>query len=235
MSEDNLVKSVNAGRMKVIDRIAQEKFGIPGVILMENAGIRAADIILAQPALKKHKNAVIFCGPGNNGGDGYVVARHLINNKVRVKIFVLVEKRKIKGDALINYLILKKMQASITNLTETTKESFLKKAAAALKKTNVVIDAIFGIGLQRDVEGIFARLIHMINASNAFVVSLDTPSGLCSTTGKVRKDCIRAHTTVTFAVAKKGFFKREGPKHVGRLVVADISIPRQLLTAYSSE
>lgn len=220
------MKKVSAKEMQELDRRAQEEFGIPGLILMENAGKRASEIAFAMQEQQKNKKIVIFCGPGNNGGDGFVLARHLLNNRQKVMVFLLADKEKIKGDALVNFNILLKMGLKINYLL--SKEQ-LCSAKAKLKDAGLIVDAIFGIGLERVITGIFKEVINLININRKPVLSLDIPSGLCATKGKVWGTCVKAQTTITFGLAKKGFFIGEGPKYVGTLVVSDISLPRQLL------
>ncbi len=218
-------------QMKRLDKKAQDEYGIPGLILMENAGLRASEIAYKLLKKRKKKSVFIFCGPGNNGGDGFVVARHLLNHNVKVRVFLLSTSAKIKGDALVNYRILEKMGAQIIALPRVP---YLRNASVALSKAGLIIDAIFGIGLNKVIEGFIEEVISQINRANVPVLSLDVPSGLCANTGKVLGCCIAAHTTVTFGAAKKGFYKADGPQKVGKLIVADISLPRDFLKSKRS-
>ncbi|MCP4650171.1 MAG: NAD(P)H-hydrate epimerase [PVC group bacterium] len=217
---------VDAQQMKELDRKAQEEYGIPGLILMENAGLRASEVAIELLKKRKSKKTLIFCGPGNNGGDGFVVARHLLNNKFKVKIFLLADESKIKGDALINFNILRKMK---TDIEQVNSLENLKRIKPALKSTGLVVDGIFGIGLNKDIGGIFKDVIDVINRAKKTVIALDIPSGLCADTGKIFSTCICAHTTVTFGAAKKGFFKGKGKRQSGKVVVSDISFPQRLI------
>ena len=217
---------LEAQHLKALDKKAQDDYGIPGLILMENAGLRAFEVAFKLLKKRKSKSVFMFCGPGNNGGDGFVVARHLLNHNVKVRVFLLSASDKIKGDALINYRILKKLGAQIITLPSI---SYLRNAAVTLNKAGLIIDAIFGIGLNKEIVGFIEEVIGEVNKAGVPVLSLDVPSGLCATTGKVFGCCIRAHTTVTFGVSKKGFYKADGPGKVGKLIVADISLPRDLL------
>ena len=228
-NEDNVIR-LNTEQMKILDKKAQEEYCIPGLILMENAGLRAFETAYKMLRKRKAKSAFIFCGPGNNGGDGFVVARHLLNHDVKVRVFLLSASDKIKGDALVNYRILEKMGAQIIVLPSVP---YLRNASVALKKAGLIIDAIFGIGLNKVIEGVIEEVICEINRADVPVLSLDVPSGLCANTGKVFGCCISAHTTVTFGAAKKGFYKAAGPEKVGKLIVADISLPKDLLNAKS--
>ncbi|MFH1093320.1 MAG: NAD(P)H-hydrate epimerase [Candidatus Omnitrophota bacterium] len=217
---------LDARQSKILDQRAQDEYGIPGLILMENAGLRAFEVAYRILKKRKSKTVFIFCGPGNNGGDGFVVARHLLNHNVKVRVFLLGGSDNIKGDALINYRILQNLGAQIIVLPNVPN---LRNAEIAMNKAGLIIDAIFGIGLNKVIEGFIKDVICEINKADVPVLSLDIPSGLCSSTGKVFGCCIRAHTTVTFGALKKGFYKAEGPEKVGKLIVADISLPRDLL------
>ncbi|MBI4845929.1 MAG: NAD(P)H-hydrate epimerase [Candidatus Omnitrophica bacterium] len=221
-----MTKSYPSSKLKEIDRRAQEEYGIPGIVLMENAGIKASEIALKLLAAMKSRKAIIFCGPGNNGGDSFVIARHLFNNKVMVKVFVLASEKRLKGDSLINYLILKKMGVCII---EVAQDKDIKKIKSSFSESSLVVDAIFGIGLNKRVEGVFEKVINLINKSASVVLSVDIPSGLNADTGDILGVCVKAHTTVTFGAAKNGFYKQFGPKMTGRVVVADISLPKKLL------
>ncbi len=222
--EDNVIR-LDVKQMKTLDKKAQDDYGIPGLILMENAGLRAFEIAYKMLKKRKSKSVFIFCGPGNNGGDGFVTARHLLNHNVKVWVFLLSAGEDIKGDALINYRILKKLGARIITLPSV---AYLRNATKALNKAGLIIDAIFGIGLNKVIEGFIEEVIVEINRADVPVLSLDVPSGLCANTGKVFGCCIAAHTTVTFGAAKKGFYKADGPEKTGKLIVADISLPRDL-------
>lgn len=222
--EDDVI--LDARQSKILDQRAQQEYGIPGLILMENAGLRAFDVAIKMLKRRKAKSVSVFCGPGNNGGDGFVVARHLLNHNVKVRVFLLCASENMKGDALLNYRILRNLGAQVIALPSV---AYFKKTRAALNKAGLIIDAIFGIGLNKAVGGIIEEVIAEINRVKVPVLSLDIPSGLCAKTGKIFGCCIAAHTTITFGAAKKGFYKADGPKKVGKVIVADISLPRDLL------
>jgi len=220
------IPKLNAHQLKKIDDLAQARFAIPGIILMENAGLHAAELALKILKKNKIKNVKIFCGPGNNGGDGYVVGRHLLNNGISVTIFLLGPLDKIKGDALTNFIILRKMGIKPVAI-HAGKD--INQLSRVLKTRGLIIDAIFGIGLSKEIVGIFKQAIECINSSKNPVLSLDTPSGLCATTGKIFGVSVKADHTVSFAALKKGFFLKCGPRQAGKVTVVDIGIPRSLL------
>lgn len=217
---------LDVSQSKNLDKKAQNEYAIPGLILMENAGLRAYEVAEKMLKKAKTKSVFIFCGPGNNGGDGFVVARHLLNHNVKVRVFLLSDSEKIKGDALVNYQILQNLKAQIIAFQRIP---YLKKASVALGKAGLIIDAIFGIGLNKVIDGFMEEVIEEINRADVPVLSLDVPSGLCASTGKVFGCCVEADQTVTFGAAKKGFYRGQGPKKTGKITVADISLPRALL------
>ena len=150
----------------------------------------------------------MVCGKGNNGGDGFVAARHLLNAGVKVSVVVIGKVSRLKPDAKINYNILKKMKAKFT-----------QKIGGDL-----IIDALFGIGLNSGIRGPYVRVIRAINNSSIRVLSVDVPSGLDADTGKVQGIAIRANKTVTFVSPKRGFYRKDGPKYCGKIVKKNIGI-----------
>ncbi|NOX71114.1 MAG: NAD(P)H-hydrate epimerase [Candidatus Micrarchaeota archaeon] len=224
---------VTAQQMREIDRIAQEEFGIPSFILMENAGRSCAEIVentIKDRARMHNQNSsnrskiVVVCGKGNNGGDGFVCARHLINRGFEVMIFVIGKSDELKGDAKVNYDILKKMDADIRALAYQSMEFFKQELGHAA----LVVDAIFGTGISREIREPYKTIIENINESQCIVVSLDVPSGLDATGGRMLGTCIMANKTVTLAFPKTGLAKGDGPHHAGEIIVADISIPKHI-------
>ena len=214
-------KAVTADQMRALDRRAIGEFGIPGLILMENAGRGIAD--LAQKILKNRKRIIVICGKGNNGGDGFVAARHLTNRGYKVDVILLANPDELKNDPKINFRILKSMRVPIKIVTSN------KNFSSVLKNSDLIIDAIFGIGLSRPVTGLFYDVISMLNESKKPVLSIDVPSGLNSDSGKVMGIAVRAKVTGTLGMAKRGLFVQKGPKLSGRVQVLDISIPINLL------
>jgi len=191
---------------------------------MENAG-RAVSLEVLQGLSKvKNPKVSIFCGLGNNGGDGFVTSRHLTGTGVNVKVFLLGHPRVLKSATALNYQILKKINCSPKQMTRVD-----RAVKEALRKTHIIVDAIFGIGLNRKITGLFKRTIEAINKSGRPVISIDIPSGLDATTGEIYGACIKAAKTVSFSFAKKGFFKKYGPQHTGEIIIADIGIPKDLM------
>ena len=219
------MKVVTAEEMREIDRSAIEVVGIPGVVLMENAGRAVADTVKKLLEDVVGPRVCIFAGKGNNGGDGFVVARHLANSQVRVKMFLLGNADQVQGDARINMDILACMGIEAEELYA----DGLPTARVAMSMSDLVVDAVFGTGFKGEVEGYISHVIDTINESGQPIVAVDVPSGLDSTTGRVSSSCINATHTVTFGLPKVGLLLYPGAGYVGELTVADIGLPRSFL------
>jgi NAD(P)H-hydrate epimerase len=222
-------RAVTAAQMREMDRRAIEEYGIPGLILMENAGRGMAAMIAHIHERRKCAGPIlIFCGKGNNGGDSFVIARHLHNAALPVKIFFLGTKSDIapKSDSGINYSIIRKMRLDMRSIAGS--RDVLRDVLNCGDK-GIIVDALLGTGLKRKVGEPLASLMAMLNLSKAYTVAVDTPSGLDCTTGKILGCAVRADETLTCGLPKVGFFKGEGPRLVGRLHVVDISLPREIL------
>jgi len=211
------MKTISAARMQALDRAATERQGIPSIVLMENAGRGAAEEIMRMLRRVSRPKVCIVCGPGNNGGDGFVVARHLRIAGVAVKCFLVGERQRLKSDALTQFRILENLNIAVRPVRTATAE--LKKE---LKRADISVDALFGTGLNREVGEPFSSMIDAINMYAQRIVALDIPSGLDATTGRVWGKCIQADTTVTFQAVKTGLCRREGITHSGKVVVCHI-------------
>ncbi len=219
------MKSVSAGQMKKLDETAIKRYGIPSPILMENAGRGIAD--LAEKIVgQKSKKILVICGKGNNGGDGFVAARHLANCGYRVQVIMLSRTSDLKNDPKLNFQILKKMRIPVKCITSQSKTSQFK---AFVQKSDLIIDGIFGVGLKRPVKGLFYDVISILNASKKQILAIDVPSGLDSDSGEELGIAVRAFATGTLGAAKRGLLLKRGPKCSGKVTVLDISIPRELL------
>ena len=211
--------------MQRIDRWAQEEYGIPSIVLMENAGRCAAEEVLRTLSLFRIKRVACICGKGNNGGDGFVCARHLINQGVKVDVFLIGDPRQLKGDTRTNYEILKKMRAEMFSLFFLKSMALFKKR---LRHARVIVDAVFGIGFKGAVQEPYKSVIKAMNEANKTIVSIDVPSGLDALTGRAAEYCVKATKTITFVLPKIGFIKKDGPAFVGKVYIKDISIPKAL-------
>jgi hydroxyethylthiazole kinase-like uncharacterized protein yjeF len=216
-------KTVSAKEIQDIDRLAIVQHGIPSFILMENAGRECAKLILKRLASKKSKRVCIICGTGNNGGDGLVIARYLKAAGVKVHVCVIGQKKNLKQDPAINFSILESMNPSLY-----IGQRLLAQHQQNIRQADVVVDALFGVGLNRPLEKSFQKVIEIVNHESQYTVSIDVPSGLDATTGKKEGACIDADETIAFTFAKKGFFLNNGPEVIGKLNVIDIGIPSVL-------
>lgn len=210
--------------MREIDREAIEVFGLPGVVLMENAGMGAAHAIEDYIAEKDIRRVLIVAGKGNNGGDGFVVARHLVNSGLDCDICLAGKKTDIKGDAMTHMDVAAAMGIKIFEMTDS-----IPPLEKAIHQSDLIIDALFGTGLNQPVNAYYRGIIDAINLSERPVVSLDIPSGLDSTTGRPLDEAVNADMTVTFCLPKVGTVIYPGAAYVGELVLADIGVPRELL------
>jgi len=214
-------------KMREIDRRTQEEFGIPAAILMENAGRAVFQTAMEMLNEKQEKKVAVVCGRGNNGGDGFVAARHLMNNEIDVSIFLVANVTGLKGEAEANYHRAEKVARTMGKVIEALNEKNLISFKSKLKETSLIIDGIFGTGLAREVGEPEKSIIQMINDSGKLILAVDVPSGLDAANGKMLGACIKATKTVTFARPKTGFAGNE--KYTGEMITADISIPRALL------
>ena len=220
-----------------IDRLATQNYHLTPEILMESAGALSAQKILRHFKLKKYykaknhiKTVVIFCGPGHNGGDGLVVARHLLSAGVSVIVFL---PDSIAKTSSLYKIQKKRLQENSTDKIKLLKIHSLKNKVALkkeLKENTLIVDALFGVGLSRPITGLYKQAIQEINASKNHVVSLDTPSGLNVDTGEVWGCAVQARLTLTFGVAKPGFYLNQGPVLTGRIKIFSIGFPHKLFT-----
>lgn len=219
------MKVVTNQQIKEIDKKAIEEYGIPGLVLMENAGSRIFQNLKNIYTDLKLKKVIIFAGSGNNGGDGFVVARHLYNYGVRVKVFTFSPFNKIKSEARVNLEIIDKMGIELREI-DTVK---FEEIQETVQNSDMIIDAILGTGLQGKVTGLMAKIIDFINNANKEMIAIDVPSGLNADTGKIEGPCIRATYTITLALPKVGLLLYPGASYTGKIIVEDIGIPINLL------
>lgn len=205
--------------MREIDKYCIEVLKIPGIVLMENAALK----VLKNIDLKKYESFLVLCGNGNNGGDGFALARHLYVKDKKVEAFLIGSESRMSSDCRTNYEALKNMGIKITKVNNLDDANDLKDAAA---HCDMCIDALLGTGLTRNVEGIYDLAIAVINENSKFTLSIDVPSGFNGDTGKVMGNSIRADKTITFEAYKKGFLAYGSHKVTGEVVVEDIGIPK---------
>ena len=207
---------------RALDRKVIEEVGVPGVVLMENAGRGCAELLLR---LGARGPVVVCCGKGNNGGDGFVVARWLDNAGVAVRVLLFAEPEGLTGDAAVMHRILARSGPPV----EARPGSDVDAAAlrGELAPADWVVDALFGSGLQGPVRPPFDKVIEAINASGARVLAVDIPSGLDADTGAPMGPTVRAHHTATIAAAKTGFARPEAAAWLGQVHVIDMGAPRR--------
>jgi hydroxyethylthiazole kinase-like uncharacterized protein yjeF len=210
---------LNRKQIRAYDRLAIEQFKIPGLLLMENAGRGAAEIIRGLIATKKRANIIIVCGTGNNGGDGFVVARQL-QNDAHLRCVLIGERSEIRGDARVNF------EAAIAcKIFVGSADDLAREIAAA----DVIVDALFGTGLSRPLDPAMTAIVNAVNDAGAIRVALDLPSGLDADTGMVLGSAVKADHTITFAHPKPGLFTPEGNIHSGKIHCVAIGVPDEQL------
>lgn len=215
------MKVARVDEMRTLDRRATEEFGIAEDLLMENAG-HAVYFVMLQELGIKDKKFVVFCGGGNNGGDGLVVARKIHSNGGEVKVFLLDDEAKFKGAAKENFQIVSRMPIDMSRV------SSIDSVIPELFDCDAVVDAIFGTGLIRKVSGLYKEVIQLINESQSMVFSVDIPSGINGNTGEVMGLAVEADYTVAFGLPKLGNMLFPGYHHCGKLHVSHISFPPAL-------
>ncbi len=209
-------------QIRALDRVAIDQLGIPGVVLMENAGRHAAEFIYGTLVSPAASRVVLLCGSGNNGGDGFVIARYLHNAGVAVAIVLAAPPEKSQGDAAINLRILERMGLKFVHAFEPGSADGIR---AAIVVADVIVDALLGTGSGGDPRGVIADLIQLANAATrARRIAIDIPSGLDSDSGTPGSPCFRADATVTMLAPKVGFTAPAAREYVGRVVVVDIGL-----------
>jgi hydroxyethylthiazole kinase-like uncharacterized protein yjeF len=216
------MKAVTTQQMREIDRVTIEEVGIPGLDLMEAAGQGVVKAIEGTLIDIGRSRVTIFCGKGNNGGDGFVVARLLTEKEADVEIYLLGERNEVRGDAKVN------LDRALAMGLE-VREVFSSDEIAQPLHADIIVDAIFGTGIQGPVRGFPAEVIDLINRSESTVVAVDTPSGLNTDTGAVEGPCVRADVTATMGLPKVGLLLFPGKTYVGNLEVVDIGVPAEVI------
>jgi hydroxyethylthiazole kinase-like uncharacterized protein yjeF len=220
------MKVSNVSEMRELDRTAIEKFGIEEQILMENAGLAVYTVLLRESGIEGRK-FLVFCGIGNNGGDGFVIARKIHSNGGVVKVFILGDRAKFRGAARANLDIITRLPIEILRLES------VESIKMDVSHCDVIVDAIFGTGLSKNIEGIYYDLIELINGSGKTVFSVDIPSGIHGDTGMIMGTAVRADYTVAFGLPKIGNILFPGYEMCGELYVSHISFPPSLYNADS--
>lgn len=219
------MKIATAEIMRMIDSYCINELKIPGIVLMENAALK----VIKNIDLDKYESFCIICSKGNNGGDGFAVARHLYILNKKVEIFLVGNKDKMKSDCKVNYDILKNMGLAINEVNNLEDINELRNS---IGRNEITVDAMFGTGLSRNVEGIFDSVISIINENSNYTISIDVPSGFHSNTGKILGNCIKANKTISFGLYKRGFLNYGIDKFIGKVVIEEIGIPEKVVTKF---
>jgi ADP-dependent NAD(P)H-hydrate dehydratase / NAD(P)H-hydrate epimerase len=219
---------VTAAEMRAIDAATIEGVGLPGAVLMENAG-RAVVAAVREELVGRSGPVAVVCGAGNNGGDGYVIARVLRQLRVPAAVYLAAPRSAVRGDALVHLGAYEQTGGQVSSIAEPAE---LAKHASAIEEAAVVVDALFGTGLARAVEGHLAGVIQCMNRTRGRIVAVDVPSGLSADTGEILGAAVEPHRTVTMAFLKVGLAVAPGLARAGAVTVAEIGIPTELATAH---
>ncbi len=208
-------------QVREFDRLAIEQWGVPSVVLMENAGRNAADAIDSYLRGAAGKSVAIVAGTGNNGGDGFVIARHLQMRGAEVMVFLIGEPERMTPDAATNFAILRKLGIRIRPCPSEA----IRDLAEDLRRFDLVVDALGGTGISGALRGDLAAAVGQTNACGKKVVAVDIPTGLDCDTGQAEGPAIKADLTVTMVARKQGFDAPGAEAYTGKVVVVDIGVP----------
>lgn len=215
--------ALSTEQMRSIEKEAIELYGIPEIIMMENASRAVAEHAATMVKRKKLSGISVVCGSGNNGGDGLAAARHLHNKGISVKIFLAKNKDSFRGLSSAQLAIVEKMGLPIVEIDRVPSEA---------KDHVLLIDALLGTGLKGEVTGSYRNIIESIDFSQCPVLSVDIPSGLDADRGMPLGTAVKARTTVTMAAPKIGMIKPHAQQYTGKIIIADIGIPKELIEKY---
>ena len=221
---DQKCLSMSRDEVRAFDAWAINELGIPGIVLMENAGRSCAQFIIETLSKIKKPKVCIFCGTGNNGGDGFVIARHILNAGFAVTVVVCGNIAKIRNDARVNLDILTGLGLKIERLDMEGTDDIDSRVTKLANEANMIIDAIFGTGLTGTLRNEYKQLIDSINGLGCPVLSVDIPSGLDCDTGLPFGASIKANCTVTFVAVKKGFVFENARPYTGDIFIASIGV-----------
>lgn len=217
------MKLITADMMRELEEISFSKYGVSSLVMMENAAQGFCEKLESKTGKVCGKKINVFCGCGNNGGDGFAIARLLSVRGAKVTVFIAFNPDELKKDARTNYDLAIKFGISICEFT------------GLIGDCDIAIDALYGIGFHGEIEGQELEMVYAINSCGAFVASVDMPSGASANDGSVAKNCVKADLTITFGAAKIGQFLYPAKKQVGKLIVSEISIPVDELNPYDSK
>ena len=211
-------------QVRTLDRRAIEEYGIPALVLMENAGRGVADVLIS---LGITGPVVICCGKGNNGGDGLVLARHLANHGHAANVLLFAQPDSLSPESAVNWKIVQRMRIPALVLPDSRQID--ERLPAVVSGADWIVDALFGTGLTGPLRPPFDRVVALINGSKARVLAVDIPSGLDADRGQAWGVAIRANHTATFVTEKTGFANPGASEWLGKVHVVDIGVPRCLI------
>ena len=214
-------KTLSRQEVRELDRRAIEQWGLPGVVLMENAGRNATDALEAFFGRASGRRVAVVAGGGNNGGDGFVIARHLRIRGATCVVFLVADEAKVSGDAAINLAVLPHVGVEVRR----PRGPELSRLAGELEDFDLLVDALGGTGIRGPLRGDLALAVEQINAAGKPVMAVDIPTGLDCDTGRAYPPTVKADLTVTFAARKVGFDAPGAAGWTGQVVVADIGVP----------
>jgi ADP-dependent NAD(P)H-hydrate dehydratase / NAD(P)H-hydrate epimerase len=226
------MRILNAAQMREADRFTIEEIGIPSLVLMENAGRQVVAAIEAAYEARLNGRVAVLCGRGNNGGDGFVVARTLLQRGIDAAVFVIGALAEVRGDAKTNLEILGRLGVTVVEIGD---EQSWELHFSEISQCTLIVDAIFGTGLKSALGGMMETVVADVNASSIPIISIDLPSGLSADTPHVLGDCIDASMTVTLAAPKLPLVLPPGEAHAGDVVIADIGIPHEVIDSVEGQ
>src|SRR5918911_1380849 len=222
------MRVLNSSQMREADRRTIEEIGIPSLVLMENAGRQAVAAMEAMFSDLLERQIAVLCGRGNNGGDGFVVARTLLQRGADVSVFLLGRVADVRGDARINLEILGRLGLTVVEVADS---QAWELHVSEVTDCTLIVDAIFGTGLNAPVSGLIESVVADVNASGIPVVAIDLPSGLSADSAEPIGPSIEACLTVTLGAPKLPLVLPPGETHAGDIVIADIGIPNEVFDA----
>src|SRR5688572_26243057 len=222
------MRILTAAQMREADRFTIEEIGIPSLVLMENAGRQVVAAMEAAYEAKLEGRVAVLCGRGNNGGDGFVVARTLLQRGIDTAVFVIGTVAEVRGDARLNLDILGRLGVTVVEVGD---EQSWELHFSEISQCTLIVDAIFGTGLKSALGGMMETVVADVNAAGIPIVSIDLPSGLSADTSHLIGDCIDASMTVTLAAPKLALVLPPAEAHAGDVVIADIGIPHDVIDA----
>src|ERR671911_1087253 len=220
------MRILTAAQMREADRFTIEEIGIPSPVLMENAGRQVVAAMEAAYEDRLAGRVAVLCGRGNNGGDGFVVARTLLQRGIDTSVFVIGTVADVRGDARTNLDVLGRLGVTVVEIND---EQTWELHFSEISQCTLIVDAIFGTGLKSGLAGMLETVVADVNASGIPIVAIDLPSGLSADTPHLIGDCIDASMTVTLAAPKLPLILPPGEAHAGDVVIADIGIPPDVL------